>query len=332
MNLEKGTRMLLEELNLVARIESIKPLPWRQCLTPGRRNETIRPIFWANRTKSYIARTENWDEYPNGRFGDARSPAYGEIDGYGVSLKQTKEDVLKIWGSPVEFDAFKAIFRDFCLGKIPSLPWSEQGPSSEMKVIAEKLARINDLGFLTINSQPAANGVPSDDKVFGWGPSNGFVYQKAYLEFFVSPQLLAVLLPHIERDVNITYYVINKAGDLRTNTHSEGPNAVTWGVFPGKEIVQPTIVEAISFMAWKDEAYELGQQWANSYDEGSAARVFTKSFFDSSFLVNVVHNDFRQPDAIFEPFIKAAADYVAQKRVSNGHANGQAVIPNGHAH
>jgi len=30
MNLEKGTRMLLEELNLVPRIESIKPLPWRQ--------------------------------------------------------------------------------------------------------------------------------------------------------------------------------------------------------------------------------------------------------------------------------------------------------------
>jgi hypothetical protein len=26
---------------------------------------------------------------------------------------------------------------------------------------------------------------------------------------------------------------------------------VTWGVFPGKEIIQPTIVEAISFMAWK---------------------------------------------------------------------------------
>ena len=49
----------------------------------------------------------------------------------------------------------------------------------------------------------------------------------------------------------ITYYVINKRGDLTTNTHSDGPNAVTWGVFPGKEIVQPTIVEAISFMAWK---------------------------------------------------------------------------------
>lgn len=30
MNLEKGTKMILEELNLVARVEAIKPLPWRQ--------------------------------------------------------------------------------------------------------------------------------------------------------------------------------------------------------------------------------------------------------------------------------------------------------------
>ena len=60
-----------------------------------------------------------------------------------------------------------------------------------------------------------------------------------------------MLISYIERDIHITYHVINNRGDLRTNTHSDGPNAVTWGVFPGKEIVQPTIVEAISFMAWK---------------------------------------------------------------------------------
>lgn len=30
MNLEKGTKMLLQELNLVPRVETIKPLPWRQ--------------------------------------------------------------------------------------------------------------------------------------------------------------------------------------------------------------------------------------------------------------------------------------------------------------
>jgi hypothetical protein len=30
MNLEKGTKLLLEELSLVPRVETIKPLPWRQ--------------------------------------------------------------------------------------------------------------------------------------------------------------------------------------------------------------------------------------------------------------------------------------------------------------
>lgn len=72
--------------------------------------------------------------------------------------------------------------------------------------------------------------------------------------------LLSLLLEQLDKDGDITYYVINKRGDLKTNTRSDGPNAVTWGVFPGKEIIQPTIVEAVSFMAWKvccDEPYRL---------------------------------------------------------------------------
>ena len=55
----------------------------------------------------------------------------------------------------------------------------------------------------------------------------------------------------IENDQNITFHAVNRHGDLRTNTYSDGPNAVTWGVYPGKEIVQPTIVETVSFLAWK---------------------------------------------------------------------------------
>ncbi|KAG1881185.1 methylenetetrahydrofolate reductase-domain-containing protein [Suillus subluteus] len=309
MNLEKGTKMLLEELNLMPRVETIKPLPWRQSLTPNRRQENIRPIFWANRTESYLSRTENWDEFPNGRFGDSRSPAYGELDGYGIWLKQTKEEALKLWGEPKTFSRI--------------LPWSNQAASSETSAIALQLAKMNELGFLTINSQPAVNGARSDDPQFGWGPSNGYVYQKAYLEFFVSPQLLELLLAHIERDSNMTYYVINKQGDLRTNTHSDGPNAVTWGIFPGKEIIQPTVVEALSFMAWKDEAYELGVKWANVYEAETPSRKLMMGIFESSYLVNVVHNDFKVPQAIFEPFFKAGAEYTAQH--TNGSAAPQAL-------
>lgn len=152
---------------------------------------------------------------------------------------------------------------------------------------------------------------------------------QAYLEFFASPALLSTLLPYISRDPDITYYAINKHGDLRTNSHSEGPNAVTWGVFPGKEIIQPTIVEAISFMAWKvrsphhlrspkntflsvndvqDEAFELGMQWAKLYEPGSASRNVITEMMENYFLVNVVHNDFQDTEAIFRPFWAVAAD------------------------
>ena len=162
-----------------------------------------------------------------------------------------REEGLNIWGSPTSFQDIAELFSRFCKSDLPALPWSDQKPSAETTVIGKQLAKMNLMGFLTINSQPAVDGAPSNDKVHGWGPSNGYVYQKAYLEFFAQPDLLAALLPHIERDPHITYYAINKNGDLRTNTHSEGPNAVTWGVFPGKEIIQPTIVEAVSFMAWK---------------------------------------------------------------------------------
>jgi methylenetetrahydrofolate reductase (NADPH) len=36
-----------------------------------------------------------------------------------------------------------------------------------------------------------------------------------------------------------------------TNMEEGDANTVTWGVFPGKEIVQPTIIEEVSFCAWK---------------------------------------------------------------------------------
>jgi hypothetical protein len=42
-----------------------------------------------------------------------------------------------------------------------------------------------------------------------------------------------------------------KQGGFMTNMDERAANTVTWGVFPGKEIVQPTIIEEVSFCAWK---------------------------------------------------------------------------------
>lgn len=36
-----------------------------------------------------------------------------------------------------------------------------------------------------------------------------------------------------------------------TNCHEHQPIAVTWGIFPGKEIVQPTVVDPVAFKSWK---------------------------------------------------------------------------------
>ena len=36
-----------------------------------------------------------------------------------------------------------------------------------------------------------------------------------------------------------------------TNCDPNQPVAVTWGVFPGREIIQPTVVDPVSFQIWK---------------------------------------------------------------------------------
>lgn len=85
---------------------------------------------------------------------------------------------MRLWGEPVAFSDIALLFKRFCLSDLSSLPWSDQAPARETSVISKQLAKMNELGFLTINSQPAVNGERSDDTTFGWGPSNGYVYQK----------------------------------------------------------------------------------------------------------------------------------------------------------
>ena len=39
--------------------------------------------------------------------------------------------------------------------------------------------------------------------------------------------------------------------DDATNANVYSSNAVTWGVFPGSEIIQPTVVDPLAFQSWK---------------------------------------------------------------------------------
>lgn len=289
MNLAQSTRMVLDELELLPDGESPleKPLPWRQSLGLNRRDENVRPIFWRNRNRSYVARTQDWDEFPNGRWGDAKSPAYGELDTYGIGLKGTNEANIKLWGHPASLADVSDLFVSYMEGKLGSLPWSEAPITSEADAIRDSLVDLNRRGIFTINSQPAVDGAKSTDPVYGWGPRNGYVYQKAYLEVLVSPGDIAEVVARMERDPNVSYYAVNRGGDLKTNASGDGPNAVTWGVFPGKEIVQPTIVEMISFLAWKDEFFRLGEDWSNCYAAGSPSRQLIRGIMDTFYLINI---------------------------------------------
>ena len=314
MNLAQATRMVLDELGLTSKdgTPTKKALPWRQSLGFNRRDEDVRPIFWKHRNKTYVARTQDWDEFPNGRWGDSRSPAFGELDAYGIRLKGTNEQNIKLWGSPQTLRDVANIFIRFLNKELPSLPWSEDPLNSESLEIRPELIDLNNRGLLTITSQPSVNGVESSHPIHGWGPQGGYVYQKAYLEILVPPELIPALIDRISGDPGVTFYAVNKDGDFRSNAASDGPNAVTWGVFPGKEILQPTIVETVSFLAWKDEAFRFGTDWAHCHPAHSISRELISSIMDHWYLVNIgIYAD--QMKKLFISDLSLIDDYSSQR-------------------
>ena len=336
MNLAQATRGVLEELELIPTdgTPNKRALPWRKSLGLNRKDEDVRPIFWKNRNKAYVARTQDWDEFPNGRWGDSRSPAFGQLDAYDIGLKGTNEQNRKLWGSPTTIHDVANTFISYLNGDLASLPWSESPITAEAEAIKPQLTDLNQRGLLTITSQPSVNGLPSDHPVHGWGPKGGYVYQKSYLELLVPPTILDSLITRVTADPNMTYYATTRDGELRSNAPSEGPNAVTWGVFPGKEIVQPTIVETISFLAWKDEMFKLGTDWAECYEAGSTSRKLLVEIMETWALINIVDNNFHQTHGLFRLFDGLSVGDLEdlpkqQQRAPTTNGNGAAKTVNG---
>lgn len=107
-------------------------------------------------------------------------------------------------------DDLKQVFKSYILGEIPALPWYEEPLYAETEAIRSKLVHLNELGFLTVSSQPAVNGARSDDPIYGWGPRGGYVYQKAFVEFFVSPENFEELVEKIKGNPWVTYCASNR--------------------------------------------------------------------------------------------------------------------------
>jgi len=283
----------------------------------------VRPIFWMNRPSSYVLRTGSWDEFPNGRWGDYRSPAFGDLVDYHLYAGKPKEsstpNYLEWWGTPTTIEDVNAVFVKYCSGEIPQLPWNESKLAIESELIKDKLVQLNKLGYLTINSQPAVNGVPAHDPTFGWGPRGGFVYQKAYIEFFASPEHVKRIIDLARKKYpSLTFHAINLQGD-KSFTNTKGTNAVTWGVFPGKEILQPTVVDYASFIVWKGEALAVWKtRWLSLYEPGTPSRQLLENIINTYFLVNIVDNNYISGD-IFDIFFQVAAE--PSSPVNGAHVN-----------
>merc|ERR1719178_194178 len=74
LNLEKSATAICEKLGLVDD-SAVKEYPFNRS-TGTRGVESTRPIFWAQRTKSYVERTQGWNEFPDGRFGQRDETAF----------------------------------------------------------------------------------------------------------------------------------------------------------------------------------------------------------------------------------------------------------------
>ncbi|KAK1770315.1 methylenetetrahydrofolate reductase [Phialemonium atrogriseum] len=280
-----------------------------------------------------LGREATWDDFPNGRWGDARSPAYGQIDGYGVSLHVSVTQALRLWGTPGTRADVSDLFIRHLEGRLAAIPWSEEGFNAETGTIRGQLVALNSRGWWTLASQPAVNGVRSSDPTFGWGPPNGFVFQKAFVEFFLPSRDWAALERRLSRpDMadTVCFFAANAAGDFvssdaavaaraaaaaASSEDGEGgevqaqaaepsTNAVTWGVFPGKEIVTPTIIEEVSFRAWSEEAFSIWSEWAKVYGRGSPSHGLLEEVRADLWLVNIIHHDFVERDALWELLMK----------------------------
>ncbi|XP_058575042.1 methylenetetrahydrofolate reductase (NADPH) isoform X4 [Neofelis nebulosa] len=251
LNREMATTEVLKRLGMWIE-DPRRPLPWAVSAHPKRREEDVRPIFWASRPKSYIYRTQEWDEFPNGRWGNSSSPAFGELKDYYLfylTSKSPREELLKMWGE--ELTGEESVFEVFAC---------------------------------YLSGEPNQNGY------------------KAYLEFFTSRETVGALLQVLKKyELRVNYHIVDVKGENITNAPELQPNAVTWGIFPGREIIQPTVVDPVSFMFWKDEAFALWiEQWGKLYEEESPSRMIIQYIHDNYFLVNLVDNEFPLDNCLWQ--------------------------------
>ena len=146
------------------------------------------------------------------------------------------------------------------------------------------------------------------DPIFGWGLKNGFVFQKAFVELFIPSSALKALLAKLESEDTaemVSFYAANADGEFLSSdgaTSAPSTNAVTWGAFPGKEIITPTIIEEVSFRAWAEEAFGIWAEWGRVYtgERGSKTRQVIEGVRNDVWLINVIHHGYLEKQGLWD--------------------------------
>lgn len=247
-----------------------------------------------------------------------------------MSLKLSPAQALLDWGRPTSPSDITSLFAQYLSGNLQCLPWCDEPLHSETSAITNVLAKLTaQKGWWTVASQPAVDGVRSSDATYGFGPKGGYIYQKAFVEFWASGADVEKLAERVAQNEEatgvreVTFYAGSKDQGWKTNMTRGDANAVTWGVFAGKEIVTPTLIEEVSFKAWKvrltvghlhpvqstnnfmfplrqDEAFEIWSEWSKLFPQSSESRKCLESIMDEYWLVSVVHHDYKNSSGLWD--------------------------------
>ncbi len=115
---------------------------------------------------------------------------------------------------------------------------------------------------------------------------------QSYVEFFASPENVERAIAACKDRPELDYFATNQSGDVKSRGLT-GTTALTWGVFPSREVQQPTIFDPETFQVWRKEAFSMWLTfWASLHDEESPSYKTLHDIHDSFYLVAIVCNNF----------------------------------------
>lgn len=123
---------------------------------------------------------------------------------------------LRHWGTPTDVSQLSSLFTSYLHSdpSTPTTPFCDLPLSPESSSILPHLVDLNSAKFQhwTVGSQPAVDSARSGDRVHGWGPPGGYVFQKAFVEFFVREEEVARLEDCLEGriDGQVSMYAANR--------------------------------------------------------------------------------------------------------------------------